>query len=178
MTGKCQLREPGAKAEGLTKREGIFWDALLGGKGLADAGREAGYGEECLGPARWQTLQGVKATMPEILWRHGLTAETFAMKLRELVDAKKKRVFAYKGRIFATRVMKDYRTQIRAVQIWARILGLFDHPKTVESGPCAIRIVYERPLGPVGSPALLADGGEVTRGVVSQPRNLLTEGSE
>jgi hypothetical protein len=173
MTGECRLGEAGAKAERLSRREGALWDALLAGKGLGDAAREAGYGEECLGRGRWQALQEMKATMPEILWRHGLTLDAFAQKLRELVDAKKKRIFRYKGRIFATRVMKDYRTQIRAVQIWMRILGL-DSPRRVEySGPgVGIRVVHATPE----SPALPAGGGEVTHGAASRPRNLLTEG--
>jgi hypothetical protein len=164
-----------AKPEGLKRREAILFDALLARKGVADAALAAGYSVECLGRARWQALQGMKATIPEILWRHGLTAEAFALKLTELLDAKKKRVFVYRGRIFATRVMKDYRTRFRAVEIWARIFGLYPARRVVYSGPgVKVKVVHATPE----CPALPAGGGEVAGGVVSQPRNVLTEGRE
>jgi len=162
----------------LTEREGILWDALLAGKSLRDAAREAGYSEECLGQSRWRTLQGIKATMHEILARHGLTAVVFALKLKELIDAKDKKFFSYKGRIFATRVVPAYRIRLSAIDIWARILGLYEHPEPVQSGRCAITVVHNPPLRPVENPALPAGSGMVTSGVTPLARKLLAEKNE
>jgi hypothetical protein len=178
MMTKSGDGKAGGRNGNLTGREGILWDALLAGKSLSDAAREAGYSEECLGRTRWRALQGIKATMPEILARHGLTLDAFARKLKELVCAKETRFFGHKGRVIATRRVPAYRIQTRGLDMWARILGLYDHPEPVQSAPRAIRVIYERPLGALESPALPAESSRVTSGATPPARRLLTGKNE
>jgi hypothetical protein len=176
MMTKSRDGKAGGKTGKLTEREGILWDALLAGRSLRDAAREAGYSEECLGRSRWRILQGIKATMHEILVRCGLTDVAFVLKLKALVNAKERKFFAYKGKVVATRRVEALGIQVKALDMWAKIAGYYKHPEPARSRPYGtVTIVYNRALRPGESPTLPGESGGGTREMAAGPRGLLAE---
>jgi hypothetical protein len=63
--------------------------------------------------------------MPDVLDRHGLTADFAAQKCLKLMDAKETRFFAKDGMVMETREVEALDVQLRALDAWAKMYGAF-----------------------------------------------------
>jgi hypothetical protein len=93
---------------------------------VSEAGRRAGYSDA---PTAHRALATIRKKMPDVLDRHGLTADFAAQKCLKLMDAKETRFFAKDGIVMETREVEALDVQLRALDAWAKMYGAFREDK-------------------------------------------------
>src|SRR4029077_13958244 len=87
---------------------------------VSEAGRKAGYSDA---PTAHRALATIREKMPDVLDRHGLTADFAAQKCLSLMNAKEKRFFASNGIVMEEREVEALDVQLRALDAWAKMYG-------------------------------------------------------
>lgn len=122
------------KPKRLTPRQNKFIKELAKGKTQTQAAIDAGYTTKAPGQAANQVLEQIRAKMPEVLERHGLTDDVLIEKyLIPLLHAKVTRHFAHQGKIVSSRTYADNDNRRQTLDMTFRLKGSFA-PKTEEEG--------------------------------------------
>jgi hypothetical protein len=126
-------KKPEARTEQkLTLKQKRLVEALPTSKTIAEAGETAGYAYR---QDAHRALKSISERAPEVLERLGLTIEHVADKcLRPLLDAKETKFFASNGIVLDTREVDALDTRIRAIEVWARLMGAYTAQKVQLSG--------------------------------------------
>ena len=110
----------------LTLKQARLVKELPTADSVSEAGRKAGY---CDAPTAHRALATIREKMPDVLDRHGLTADFAAQKCLKLTDAKETRFFAKDGMVMETREVEALDIQLRALDAWAKMYGAFREDK-------------------------------------------------
>jgi hypothetical protein len=110
------------KNKKLTLKQARLVKELPGAASVSEAGRKAGYFDA---PTAHRALASVREKMPDVLDRHGLTADFAAQKCLKLMDAKETKFFANQGIVFETREVEALDIQLRALDVWAKLAGAY-----------------------------------------------------
>src|SRR5260370_41190011 len=84
----------------LTLKQARLVKELPTAAGESEAGRRAGYSDA---PTAHRALATIREKMPDVLDRHGLTADFAAQKCLKLMDAKETKFFVKDGMVWETR---------------------------------------------------------------------------
>jgi hypothetical protein len=114
------------RGRGLTLKQARLVKELPTADSVSDAGRKAGYSDA---PTAHRALASIREKMPDVLDRHGLTADFAAQKCLKLMDAKETRFFAKDGLVMETREVEALDVQLRALDAWAKMYGAFREDK-------------------------------------------------
>jgi len=126
------------KGEKLTLKQKKLVEALPVTHSIAEAGIMAGYSDR-QGASR--ALKGIAEKAPEVLERLGLTVEHVADKcLRPLLEAKRKEFFQNGGIVMQEKEVEDNGTRIRAIEVWARLMGAYTAQKVQLSGDVSLNL--------------------------------------
>jgi hypothetical protein len=129
MESKKSKTEKGQK---LTIKQKKLVEALPKSDSVAEAGEKAGYAYR---QDAHRALKSVAERAPEVLERLGLTIEHVADKcLRPLLDAKETKFFASNGVVVETRAVEASDIRLRAVDLWAKLMGAYTAQKVQVSG--------------------------------------------
>jgi hypothetical protein len=121
-----------AKGEKLTLKQKRLVEALPTSDSVAEAGEKAGYYDR---KTAHRALKSVSERAPEVLERLGLTIEHVADKcLRPLLEARETKFFANAGIVLDTREVEALDIRIRAIEVWARLMGAYTAQKVQLSG--------------------------------------------
>jgi hypothetical protein len=121
-----------AKGEKLTIKQKKLVEALPVTNSIAEAGTVAGYSDRT---AASRALKGIAERAPEVLERLGLTIDHVVDKcLRPLLEAKETKFFANAGVVFDTKEVEALDIRIRAIEVWARLMGAYTAQKVQLSG--------------------------------------------
>jgi hypothetical protein len=123
-TNKATKKKKGSRE--LTLKQTKLVRALPTAKSVSEAGRKAGYSDA---PTAHRALASIREKMPDVLERHGLTADFAAQKCLKLMDAKETRFFAKDGMVMETREVEALDVQLRALDAWAKMFGAFREGK-------------------------------------------------
>jgi len=116
----------------LTLKQAKLVKALPNSKSLAEAGEKAGYYDR---PTTHRALKSISERAPEVLERLGLTIEHVANNcLRPLLEAKETKFFADKGIVIETRDVAALEVRLRAIEVWAKLMGAYTAQKVQLSG--------------------------------------------
>jgi hypothetical protein len=116
----------------LTVKQKKLVEALPTSDSVAQAGEKAGYAYR---QDAHRALKGIAERAPEVLERLGLTIEHVADKcLRPLLEAKETKFFANAGIVLDTREVEALDIRIRAIEVWARLMGAYTAQKVQVSG--------------------------------------------
>lgn len=149
-------RKPTTKRPSLNSRQTTLVKELAKGKTLKDAGIAAGYSEKTARQGAHQALEGIRAKMPEVLDRHGLTDDALINKyLLPLLNAKTTKHFAHQGKVKDTRHYADNTTRRETLDMAFKLKGAYA-PKTEEEahisqqfmGPTVLILDIPRPKRP------------------------------
>ena len=110
----------------LTLKQARLVKELPTAASVSEAGRKAGYSDA---PTAHRALATIREKMPDVLDRHGLTADYAAQKCLKLMDAKETRFFAKDGIVMETREVEALDIQLRALDAWAKMYGAFREDK-------------------------------------------------
>lgn len=146
------------KKKELTPRQRKFIQSLATGtKTATQAALDAGYTSKHPGQAAGQVLESIRAKMPEVLDRHGLTDDVLIEKhLKPLLSAKVTKHFAHNGRVVSKRDYSDNDTRRQTLDMTFKLKGSYA-PKTDEEarisqqfmGPTVIVLDLPRPKRPI-----------------------------
>jgi hypothetical protein len=126
---KKSKQEPKPK---LTVKQKKLVEALSTSDSVAEAGERAGYSDR---KAAHRALKSVSEHAPEVLERLGLTVEHVVDKcLRPLLEAKERKFFANQGLVLDTREVEALDIRLRAVDLWAKLMGAYTPQKVQVSG--------------------------------------------
>ena len=123
-TNKATKKKKGSRE--LTLKQAKLVKALPTSASVSEAGRKAGYSDA---PTAHRALATIREKMPDVLDRHGLTADFAAQKCLKLMDAKETRFFAKDGLVMETREVEALDVQLRALDAWAKMYGAFREDK-------------------------------------------------
>jgi hypothetical protein len=116
----------------LTPKQKKLVEALPTSDSVAQAGKRAGYSDR---KAAHRALKNVSERAPEVLERLGLTVEHVVDKcLRPLMEAKETKFFANQGVVLDSREVEALDIRLRAVDLWARLMGAYTPAKVQVSG--------------------------------------------
>jgi len=125
-----------AKGEKLTLKQKKLIEALPTSDSVAEAGEKAGYYDR---KTAHRALKSVSERAPEVLERLGLTIEHVADKcLRPLLEARETKFFANAGIVLDTREVEALDIRIRAIEVWARLMGAYASQKVQLSGDLSL----------------------------------------
>jgi hypothetical protein len=120
------------KKQKLTLKQKRLVEALPNSNSVAEAGETAGYYDR---PTAHRALKSISERAPEVLERLGLTIEHVANNcLRPLLEAKETKFFADKGIVLTTKEVEASDIRIRAIEVWARLMGAYTAQKLQLSG--------------------------------------------
>ena len=120
------------KGEKLTIKQKKLVEALPVTNSIAEAGAVAGYSDRT---AASRALKGISERAPEVLDRAGLGIEHVVNKcLRPLLEARETKFFANAGIVLDTREVEALDIRIRAIEVWARLMGAYTAQKVQLSG--------------------------------------------
>ncbi|MGC2769073.1 MAG: hypothetical protein WB607_26470 [Candidatus Acidiferrum sp.] len=120
------------KGQKLTLKQKKLVEALPKSDSVAEAGEKAGYYDR---KTAHRALKSISERAPEILERLGLTIEHVGDKcLRPLLDAKETKFFATNGVVMETREVAANDIRLRAVDLWAKLMGAYTAQKVQVSG--------------------------------------------
>ncbi|HXJ44097.1 MAG TPA: hypothetical protein VNH18_32725, partial [Bryobacteraceae bacterium] len=120
----------------LTLKQKKLLEALPKSDSIAAAGAAAGYAYR---QDAHRALKGIAERAPDVLDRLGLTIEHVADKcLRPLLKAKEKKFFADKGIVLTTKEVKALDIRIRAIEVWARLMGAYTPQKVQLNGSLSL----------------------------------------
>ena len=120
------------KGERLTAKQKKLVEALPVTNSIAEAGTVAGYSDRT---AASRALKGIAERAPEVLERLGLTIDHVVDKcLRPLLEAKETKFFASNGIVLDTKEVEALDIRIRAIEVWARLMGAYTAQKLQLSG--------------------------------------------
>ena len=120
------------KGEKLTSKQKKLVEALPVTSSIAEAGTVAGYSDRT---AASRALKSISERAPEVLERLGLTIEHVVDKcLRPLLEAKETKFFASNGIVLDTKEVAALDIRIRAIEVWARLMGAYTAQKVQLSG--------------------------------------------
>jgi hypothetical protein len=123
-------------AQKLTLKQKKLVEALPVAQSIAEAGAVAGYSDRTTAS---RALKGIAEKAPEVLERLGLTIEYVADKcLRPLLEAKRTEFFANQGIVMQEKQVEDNGTRIRAIEVWARLMGAYTAQKVQLSGDLSL----------------------------------------
>lgn len=149
-------KKPTAKRPSLNPRQATLVKELAKGKTIKQAGIAAGYSPNHARQGAHQALEGIRAKMPEVLDRHGLTDDVLIDKyLLPLLSAKITKHFAHQGRVVHKRDYSDNDTRRQTLDMTFKLKGSYA-PKTEEEahisqqfmGPTVIVLDLPRPKRP------------------------------
>lgn len=116
----------------LTVKQSKLLKELPTSASVSEAGEKAGYYDR---QTAHRALKGIAERAPEVLERLGLTIEYVADKcLRPLLEAKETKFWADKGIVMETREVDALDVRLRAIEVWARLMGAFTAQKVQVSG--------------------------------------------
>jgi hypothetical protein len=120
------------KKQGLTLKQKRLLEALPTSDSVAEAGEKAGYFDR---QTAHRALNNLSERAPEVLNRLGLTIEHVADKcLRPLFEAKETLFFANKGIVLDSREVEALGIRVRAIEVWAQLMGAYTPQKLKVSG--------------------------------------------
>ena len=120
------------KGEKLTSKQKKLVEALPVTSSIAEAGTVAGYSDRT---AASRALKSISERAPEVLERLGLTIEHVVDKcLRPLLEAKETKFFASNGIVLDSKEVAALDIRIRAIEVWARLMGAYTAQKVQLSG--------------------------------------------
>src|SRR6267378_3312620 len=114
------------KRRELTLKQAKLVKALPTSASISEAGRKAGYAHR---QDAHRAFESIREKMPDVLERHGLTADFAADKCLQLMNAKETRFFAKDGMVMETREVEALDVQLRALDAWAKMYGAFREDK-------------------------------------------------
>src|SRR5258708_3031839 len=123
-TNKATRKKKGRRE--LTLKQARLVKELPSSDSVSEAGRKAGYSDA---PTAHRALATIREKMPDVLDRHGLTADFAAQKCLKLMDAKEKRFFDHQGIVLQTEEVEALDIQLRALDAWAKMYGAFREDK-------------------------------------------------
>ena len=124
------------KGEKLTSKQKKLVEALPVTSSIAEAGTVAGYSDRT---AASRALKSISERAPEVLERLGLTIEHVVDKcLRPLLEAKETKFFASNGIVLDTKEVEALDIRIRAIEVWARLMGAYTAQKVQLSGDLSL----------------------------------------
>ena len=124
------------KSEKLTSKQKKLVEALPVTSSIAEAGTVAGYSDRT---AASRALKSISERAPEVLERLGLTIEHVVDKcLRPLLEAKETKFFASNGIVLDTKEVEALDIRIRAIEVWARLMGAYTAQKVQLSGDLSL----------------------------------------
>ena len=124
------------KGEKLTSKQKKLVEALPLTSSIAEAGTMAGYSDRT---AASRALKSISERAPEVLERLGLTIEHVVDKcLRPLLEAKETKFFASNGIVLDTKEVEALDIRIRAIEVWARLMGAYTAQKVQLSGDLSL----------------------------------------
>jgi hypothetical protein len=110
----------------LTARQVLLIRGLIKGKTITDAARDAGYSEDYPRQAGSQALEQIKAKMPDILDKHGLTSDALIVKyLRPALRAKETKFFQHEGMVTDKRDVKAWGPRLTALDMAFNLAGSY-----------------------------------------------------
>jgi len=120
------------KNKTLTLKQSRLLAELPKSKSVAEAGAKAGYATRV---EAHKALKNLTERAPEILERLGLTIEHVANNcLRPLLEAKETKFFANQGIVMETRDVDALDIRLRAIDVWAKLMGAYTAQKMHLSG--------------------------------------------
>lgn len=128
------------KKQGLTFKQSKLLKALPTSSSVAEAGERAGYFDR---QTAHRALKGISERAPEVLERLGLTIEHIADKcLRPLLEAKETKFFSDKGVVIETRDVDALGIRLRAIEVWAQLMGAYTPHKVQLSGDLTLDLSH------------------------------------
>ena len=120
------------KPQKLTLKQSKLIQELPNSTSIAEAGEKAGYSDR---QTAHRALKGIGERAPEVLERLGLTIEHVADKcLRPLLEAREMKFFASNGIVLQEKEVEALDIRIRAIEVWARLMGAYTAQKVQLSG--------------------------------------------
>ncbi len=120
------------KKKKLTLKQSKLLQELPKSNSVAEAGEKAGYSDRT---AAHRALKNVSERTPEVLERLGLTVEHVVDNcLRPLLGAKETKFFANQGIVMETREVEAQDIRLRAIELWAKLMGAYTAQKVQLSG--------------------------------------------
>lgn len=120
------------KTQKLTLKQTKLLQALPTSASVAEAGQKAGYAYR---QDAHRALKSISERAPEVLERLGLTIEHVADKcLRPLLEATETKFFANNGIVLDKREVAALEIRLRAIEVWARLMGAYTAQKVQLSG--------------------------------------------
>jgi hypothetical protein len=130
MTAPKKSREE--RKRRLTVRQQKLVEALTMSKSIAEAATVAGYSDRT---AASPALKGISETAPEVLEGVGASIGYVVNNcLRPLMEAKETKFFTKAGIVLDTREVPALDARIRALEIWAKLIGAYMSQKVQVSG--------------------------------------------
>lgn len=131
----------------LSEREKILLRELAKGATYAQAARAAGYSEKNLTQSGFQAFEHIKAKMPEVLERKGLTDDAVIDKyLVPALEAQETEFAKFKGEITDSREVVAWGPRLTALDMLFKLKGSYAEEKS-GGAAVAVQIVnhIERP---------------------------------
>jgi hypothetical protein len=129
-----------AKDQKLAGKQKKLVEALPVTKSIAEAGSVAGYSDRT---AASRALKGIAERAPEVLERLGLSIEYVVNNcLRPLLRAKETKFFADKGIVMHRETVEANDIRIRAIEVWARLMGAYTAQKVQLSGGLSLDLSH------------------------------------
>jgi hypothetical protein len=136
----ARKKSGGKQEQKLTLKQKKLVEALPTSDSVAEAGEKAGYAYR---QDAHRALKGIAERAPEVLERLGLTIEHVADKcLRPLLEAKEEKFFADKGVVLTTKEVAALDIRIRAIEVWARLMGAYAGQKVQVSGGLSLDLSH------------------------------------
>jgi hypothetical protein len=144
----------------LTPRRVKLLKELVKGKSIVDAEKAAGYSTKYPGQSGSQALAQIRATMPELLDRMGLTNESLIENyLKPALDAEDSRVVVLGGvKNQRTKIIKTpaWDPRLRALDMSFKLKGAYaDKEDGPRIGVQVIVVDIPRPNRPASEPAVI-----------------------
>jgi hypothetical protein len=128
------------KKQKLTLKQKKLLQELPKSASVAEAGEKAGYFDR---QTAHRALKGISERSPEVLNRLGLSIEHVADKcLRPLLEAKETLFFANKGIVLDQREVEALGIRIRAIEVWAQLMGAYTPQKVQLSGDLTLDLSH------------------------------------
>jgi hypothetical protein len=125
-----------SKKQKLTPKQKKLVEALPVSDSIAQAGEVAGYSDRT---AASRALKSIQERAPEVLERVGLSIEHVVNNcLRPLMDASETKFFANGGIVLDKREIPALDIRIRAIEVWARLMGAYTAQKVQLSGDLSL----------------------------------------
>lgn len=99
----------------------MLLNGVVEGKSVSDAGKDAGYRSR---HNAHDALRSIRDRLPELLRKHGLDEDAFAIRLRDKLDATKTVTASFMGQISDSIEVADNPTQMAALELVADLHGM------------------------------------------------------